>query len=124
MKKNMLWRYYGLYYLGLVTILIVVLLGAIARIYHIEWLYKWGVSGIGSLCGGLVCLLRGLDLVVFCRKYPPLLRENALKWDSRSRRTSPATLLFIGVWFTLGGSLMVYTGGWHLVNAVLELFSK
>ncbi len=124
MRKTMLWRYYGLFCLCLAIALIVGVLNAISRIYCLEWLRRWGVEGIGALLGGLCCLLRGLDLIVFCRRYPPFLRENAPKWDSRSRRASPATLLFVGAWFTLVGLLLTYSGGWYLVSAVLDMLQK
>ena len=124
MRRPALWRYYGLFCLSLVVVLVVSILNAIAIGRQIEWLRRCGVKGIGSLCVGLCFLLQGLDFVVLCKRYPPFLRENAPRWDTRSRNWSPALLFFIGVWLIFGGIVLTYTGGWYTVDAVLEVFPK
>jgi hypothetical protein len=113
-------RYYGLWTLFFLVGFSWALLGILARILEIEWLLKWGFENIGALCAGLCSLLRGLDFIALCRKYPPFLRENAPAWDTQARKASLAKLLYIGIWFTLGGAMIVYAGGRNLVLAVLS----
>lgn len=120
MGKPTLWRYYGLWTLFFLVGSCWALLGILARSLEIGWLLKWGFESIGALCTGFCLLLQGLDFIVLCRRYPPFLRENAPAWDTRARRVSPVTLFFIGIWFTLGGAMIVYAGGRNLVLAVLS----
>lgn len=122
MMRPTLWRYYGLSALLVLGIATVSLLGIIARGYELKWLLEWGFKGIGALCMGLCFLLRGLDFIVLCRKYPPFLKENAPKWESHAHRVTPAILLYGGIVATLGGAIMVYVGGRNLIFAVLEGF--
>lgn len=126
MRKPTLWRYYGLSYVSLVVASVVAVLNITARGYQIEWLLEWGVKGIGCLCVGLCFLVRGLDFMLLHKRYPPFIGENAPKWDSRSRSrwVSPASLLFVGAWLTLGGIMLSYIGGRNLIDAVLEVLTK
>jgi hypothetical protein len=119
-RRPTLLRYYGLSALLVLAIVIESLLGIIARGYELEWLLEWGFKGIGALCAGLCCLLRGLDFIVLCRRYPPFLRENAPQWESYAHRVSPGALLYMGVVFTLGGAMQIYVGGRNLVFVGLE----
>lgn len=94
-------------------------MGILGKYLGQEWLFEW--SGRISLpIMGLCTLARGLDLVVLYKRYPPFLREKAPTWDIRTRRASPAVLLVVGVWFTLGGTTMIYFGGQNLLLAVME----
>ncbi len=121
MGKPTLWRYYGLWVLFFLVGSCWALLGILGRALEREWLFGWS-GRIGAPIVGLCALIRGLDLVALCKRYPPFLRENAPKWDIRTRRVSPAVLLVVGIWFTLGGGAMAYLGGRNLLFAALEGF--
>ena len=120
LRKPTLLRYYGLTWLLVFAALVVSILAIIAKGYQLEWLYEWGVNRIGFLCIGVCSLLRGLDFIVFHRRYPSFLAENAPGWDARAHWASPMLLLWAGVWSTLGGAGMAATGGWYLIQSMLE----
>jgi hypothetical protein len=124
LRKPTLLRYYGLTWSLAFAALVVSILAIIAKGYQLEWLYEWGINRIGFLCIGLCFLLRGLDFIVLHRRYPPFLEENAPTWDARARWASPMLLLCVGVVTTLVGAGMAATGGWHLIQAMLEAFQR
>jgi hypothetical protein len=117
--KPTLWRYYGLWALLFLVGFCWALLGTVGRVLKQEWLFE-GSGRIGAPIVGPCFLVRGLDFIVLCKRYPLFLKENALAWDTRARKASPAALLCIGIWFTLGGAAMAYFGGRNLVLAVLS----
>lgn len=119
MGEPSLWRYYGLSVLLALAITCWSLLGTLGRGLEQEWLFEWSGT-IGLPVVGLCFLLRGLDFIVLCKRYPPFLKENAPKWESQAHRVTPAILLYMGVVATLGGAAMVYFGGRNLIFAVLE----
>lgn len=119
MKKPTLWRYYGLSLLLALTIICWSLLGILGRGLEQERLFTWS-GRIGLPLVGLCCLLRGLDFLVLCKRYPPFLRENAPKWETHARRITPAVLVYQGIVAVLGGIVMVYFGGRNLILAALE----
>jgi hypothetical protein len=112
MPKPSLWRWYGLTGLWIGAFFAAGVLDVGAN--RIELLRVWGAKGIGPLCLGLCLLLRGLDYLVLCAKYPPYLGQNAPKWDFSSRRWSPVLLAIVGGWFTLVGIALAYIGGRYL----------
>lgn len=119
MGKPTLWRYYGLWASFFLIGSCWAMLAILGRALEQEWLFE--CSGrIGAPVVGLCTLVRGLDLVVLCKRYPPLLREKAPKWDIRTRKASPAVLLIVGIWFTLGGAAMTYFGAHNVLLAVLD----
>jgi hypothetical protein len=101
--KPSLWRYYGLSALLALAITCWSLLGILGRGLEQEWLFEWS-GRIGLPIVGLCFLLRGLDFIVLCKRYPPFLREKAPKWAYHAHKVSPAALLYMGIWFTLGGA--------------------
>jgi len=123
MRTPSLPRYYGLFCPSLGVILLVSILNAIAIGYQIEWLRSLGgFRGGGALCGGLCILIEGLDFVLLCGRYPSFLRENAPEWDTRSRKWSSVTMFLMGIWLIVGGSLLVYAGGWYLLDAIRSMY--
>ena len=69
-------------------------------------------------------MLRGLDFIVLCERYPPFLRENAPKWEKSAHKTTPTSLLYQGILAALGGAMGILSGGRTLVYAMLEVLSK
>ena len=84
-------------------------------------MHKRGYEGIGALCVGISILIRGLDFLILCDKYPPYLREKAKWWDAKSKKFSPVMLVFLGIWFAFIGGLLTYTGVKNLVDAITGL---
>lgn len=118
MGKPTLWRYYGLSLLLALAVICWSLLGTLGRGLEQEGLFTWS-GRIGLPLVGLCCLLRGVDFLVLCKRYPPFLRENAPKWDSHAHSMSPAVLLYGGTVYALGGAVMMYFGVRGLILAVL-----
>ncbi len=119
MRKPTLWRYYGLSLLLVLAVICWSLLGTLSRGLKQERLFIWS-GRIGLPLVGLLCLLRGIDFLVLCKRYPPFLRESAPKWETHARRITPAVLVFQGVMAVLGGIVMMYFGGRGLILALLD----
>lgn len=115
MTNPSLLRYYGLSMLVLLSLIVYALASVLSRIYQLEWL---GYEGFGALVLGLSFLIRGLDFLLLCRRYPSFLENNAPQWDAVAHSMCTARLLLTGTAFALGGMLFAWIGSRNLLDAI------